>query len=165
MSEERRTTTLRSRPRQQTANATDSTAAIDALVVRHLRVGWWSLFAFAALGLCLEYLHAMKLPFYLAEASESRRLMWTLGHAHGTGLAAINILFAVTLRAAASRFESQTRSISRWLVAATIVLPTGFFLGGVGFFGGDPGIGGIGIPVGAMLLLIALGLIATRFRR
>jgi hypothetical protein len=139
-------------------------AIVDSLAGRHMRIGWWALFAFAAVGMGLEYLHAMKLPFYVAEASESRRLMWTLGHAHGTALAAINILFAVTLRSAAAPFEPYARAISRCLLAATIILPAGFFLGGIAFYGGDPGIGGIGIPVGAMLLLIALALTALRIR-
>jgi hypothetical protein len=121
-------------------------------------------FVFGALGLGLESLHAIKLPFYVAEASETRRLMWALSHAHGTGLAAINILFAVTLRSAAAPFESYAGAISHCLIAATIVLPLGFFLGGIAFYNGDPGIGGVGIPVGAMLLLIALALTAARIR-
>jgi hypothetical protein len=129
-----------------------------------MRVGWWALFTFAAIGLFLEYLHAMKLPAYVAEAAESRRLMWTLGHAHGTGVAVINILFAATVRSDGSRFEQMGRAISFCLLAATILLPAGFFFGGITFYGGDPGIGGVGIPIGAVLLLIALAMIARRIR-
>jgi len=34
------------------------------------------------------------------------------------------------------------------------VLPLGFFLGGFGLHGGDPGLGVLLVPVGALLLLL-----------
>ena len=71
----------------------------QALAVRHLAFGWWSLFVFGALGLILETLHGFKVPAYLDVSNESRRLMWTLAHAHGTLLGLIHIAFALTLRA------------------------------------------------------------------
>ena len=40
---------------------------------RHLRVGWWSLLAFATLGLALESLHGFKVRAYLDVSSETRR--------------------------------------------------------------------------------------------
>jgi hypothetical protein len=46
------------------------------------------------------------------------------------------------------------------LVAASVLLPGGFFLGGVAFYGGDPGIGTLLVPVGAVLFLFALFSIA-----
>ena len=61
-----------------------------ALVRRHLRVGWGALALFAASGLVLEAFHGLKLGFYLDLANETRRLMFTLGHAHGTLLALVN---------------------------------------------------------------------------
>ena len=51
---------------------------------RHLRVGWWSLLLFATLGLVLESLQGFKVRAYLDVSNETRRLMWTLAHAHGT---------------------------------------------------------------------------------
>jgi len=48
------------------------------------------------------------------------------------------------------------RLVSTSLVAAGVLLPAGFFLGGVAFYGGDPGIGTVLVPIGALLLLYAL---------
>ena len=53
------------------------------LAVRHLRFGWASLFVFATLGVGLELLHGFKVGLYLDVGNETRRLLWTLAHAHG----------------------------------------------------------------------------------
>jgi len=45
-------------------------------------------------------------------------------------------------------------------MAASVLLPGGFFLGGVVFYSGDPGLGVLLVPVGAMSLLIAVFIIA-----
>src|SRR5882672_7973847 len=47
---------------------------------RHLRLGWWSIFVFAGLGLLLESFHGFKLGAYLDVSNETRRLMWRLAH-------------------------------------------------------------------------------------
>ena len=127
---------------------------------RHLRLGWWSILVFATLGLVLESLHGFKVRVYLDVSNETRRLMWTLAHAHGTLLGAVNVLFGLTLRATPSMAEVRQAFVSKLLVGATILLPSGFFLGGVSFYAGDPGIGIVLLPVGAMLLLSAIFLIA-----
>jgi len=62
----------------------------------HLRVGWWSLLVFLTLGLVLEALHGFKLGWYLDVSNQTRPLMWTQAHAHGTLLAMVNIAFALT---------------------------------------------------------------------
>ena len=67
------------------------------LMLRHVRFGWWSLLCFLTLGIVLEVFHALKVGWYLEPAFESRRLLWTLGHAHGTLLALVNIVFGVTV--------------------------------------------------------------------
>ena len=56
--------------------------------------------AFAILGLTLEGLHGFKVRFYLDTSNETRRLMWTLAHAHGIGLALVHIVFGLMLRVA-----------------------------------------------------------------
>jgi hypothetical protein len=127
---------------------------------RHLRIGWWSLLVFATLGLGLESLHGFKVRMYLDVSNETRRLMWTLAHAHGTLLGVINVLFGLTLRVAPSMPSDRQQFVSKLLVGATIVLPLGFFLGGITFYGGDPGLGILLLPIGAMLLLASLFLIA-----
>jgi hypothetical protein len=131
---------------------------------RHLRVGWWALLVFATLGLVLESLQGFKIAAYLDVSNETRRLMWRLAHAHGTLLGAVNILFALTLKASAPATMPGLARISGTLVAATILLPIGFFVGGVVFYGGDPGVGVLLVPVGAVLLLLALFWIARSTR-
>ncbi|HEY7171165.1 MAG TPA: hypothetical protein VH417_09990 [Vicinamibacterales bacterium] len=131
-----------------------------SLIRRHLAIGWWSILLFSALGLLLELLHGFKIAAYLDVGNETRRLMWTLAHAHGTLLGLIHIAFAATLGAVTTFSPEQQRTISKTLVAATIVLPGGFFAAGIRFYSGDPGIAAAVVPVGAALLLLAVWLIA-----
>ena len=126
---------------------------------RHLRVGWWSLLLFATLGLLLESLQGFKVRAYLDVSNETRRLMWTLAHAHGTLLAFLHVIFGLNLRATPTAMPN-LRLISGSLVAASVLLPGGFFLGGIAFYSGDPGLGVLLVPVGGMLLLFAVFWIA-----
>src|SRR4029079_18683027 len=96
---------------------------------------------------------------YLDVSNETRRLMWTLAHAHGTLLALVHVIFALTWRAAPASLPTP-RLISSSLIAASVLLPGGFFLGGVAFYSGDPGVGVLLVPVGAILLLTSAGLVA-----
>lgn len=127
---------------------------------RHLRFGWWSLLLFATLGLVLESLHGFKVSAYLDVSNETRRLMWTLAHAHGGLLSMVHVLFGLTVRVAPDFGIGNRPLISRCLIGASIVLPGGFFLGGIGPYGGDPGVGVLLVPVGAAVLLIAVFLLA-----
>ena len=131
------------------------------LARRHLRFGWWALLVFTTLGFVLEGLHGFKVGAYLDTSNETRRLMWTLAHAHGTLLAIVNVMFGLTVRIMSEGKPRGRRLISSFLIAATIVLPGGFFMGGIGFYGGDPGLAALVlIPLGATLLLIAIFSIA-----
>ena len=128
---------------------------------RHLRVGWWSLLVFATLGLTLETLHGLKVRAYLDVSNETRRLMLRLAHAHGTLLGLVHVAFGLTVRSAAfDQGAPNLRAISAALIAASVLLPGGFFLGGMAFYGGDPGLGVLLVPIGAVLLLLALFWIA-----
>lgn len=118
---------------------------------RHLRFGWWSLFAFLLLGLVLETLHGFKLGWYLDAGVEMRRLMFTLAHAHGTLLALVNIAVGLTLRAVAGMKLGRGPSLS--LIWGSVLMPVGFFLGGLVVHDGDPGLGVLIAPIGALLLL------------
>src|ERR1700733_7515641 len=122
---------------------------------RHLRFGWWSLLIFATLGLVLESLHAFKAPGYLDVSNETRRLMWTLAHAHGTLLGVVHVIFGLTLKATAAPARNP-RTASLCLMASSFMLPGGFFLGGVAFYSGDPGLGVLLVPAGGVLLLVAI---------
>ena len=128
---------------------------------RHLRFGWWSLLVFASLGFTLETLHGLKVRAYLDVSNETRRLMWTLAHAHGTLLGLVHVAFGLTVRSAAlDPGLTNVRAISPALIAASVLLPGGFFLGGIAFYGGDPGLGVLLVPFGAVSLIAAVFMIA-----
>jgi uncharacterized membrane protein len=140
---------MRSIPRAQT---------IKKSAHRNLRFGWWSLLVFLSLGAVLETLHGFKIGWYVDVGNETRRLMLTLAHAHGTLLALINIAAGLTARTV-DRFELRP-SISFALIWAAILLPAGFALGGIVIYDGDPGLGVWLVPVGAILLFYSVGHIA-----
>ena len=120
---------------------------------RHLVFGWWTIFVFLTLGVALEAMHGFKVGYYLAVDNETRRLMWRLAHAHGGLLGLIHIAFALTARL---KSDAIRPFASRALMAATVLLPGGFFLGGLIIFDGDPGLGIILVPIGAALLFLAV---------
>ncbi len=49
-------------------------------------------------------------------------------------------------------------------MGASLLLQGGFFLGGVSFYGGDPGVGIALAPVGAALLILGIYLVARSTR-
>jgi len=132
---------------------------------RHWRTGWWSLLAFSGLGLFLEALHGWKVGWYLNVDTDTRRLMWTLAHAHGTLLSLVNLAFASAVLRMQDWTPSRRGAASACLVGATMLMPVGFFLGGVRIYGGDPGLGSLLVPPGGALLLISLLLTALAARR
>ena len=125
---------------------------------RNLRFGWWSLFAWLTLGVVLETLHGFKLGWYLDVGHEMRRLMFTLAHAHGTVLALVNIAAGLTARL--GKGGELARSASRALLWGAVLVPAGFLLGGLVIHDGDPGLGVMLVPVGALLLLYGVGRVA-----
>ncbi len=128
----------------------------------HLRIGWLGLLVFLVLGIGLEALHALKSSLYLDDRQVTRRLLWTLAHAHGALFSLIHIAFAVSVSALPSKVS--LRWISRGLVAGLILLPLGFFLGGWGVTGGDPGVGVFLVPIGAVAMLAAVvGIVRALF--
>jgi hypothetical protein len=131
----------------------------EKAIQRHQRIGWTALAVFVALGMGLEALHAFKIQLYLDVAASPRRFMWTLAHAHGTLLALVNLAYAALL----SRLPLRPRArelCSASLLAATILVPGGFFLGGVRPAGSDPGLGVLLVPIGGAPLVAALVVIA-----
>ena len=50
-------------------------------------------------------------------------------------------------------------------IGASVLVPFGFFLGGLRTHGGDPSIGALLVPPGGVLLLIALALAAAGIKR
>lgn len=130
----------------------------------HLKLGWVWIGLFSALGLVLEALHGFKVGFYLDVGHETRRLMWTLAHTHGTLLGLLHLGFASTL----PYVGDQARHVplaSRLLLAAGVLLPGGFFLGGVLIHSSDPGIAIVFVPIGAVALIFASVLIVRSIEK
>lgn len=140
------------------------TADPSALIARHVALGWSLLFLFASLGVILEALHGFKIGWYLSVANETRRHLWTLAHAHGVLLALVHLGFAATLTIRPDPVARRRDVSSLALSGASILLPGGFFLGGIWARGGDPGLGILLVPVGGGLLLLAVGLTALGVR-
>ena len=145
-----------SRPSKRTLDITEPAA-------RNLRFGWWALLIFLSLGAVLETLQGFKIGWYLDVGNETRRLMFTLGHAHGTLLAVVNIAAGLTARKVDG--FSLRPSVSFALIWAAIFLPAGFFLGGVIIYDGDPGLGVWLVPIGAALLFYSIARIALDLSR
>jgi hypothetical protein len=125
----------------------------------NLRAGLLALCAFTTLGLLLEALHGLKLGFYLDVGNETRRLLWRLAHAHGALLGLLNICYALAARAW-PRLED--RLAARTLLAALVLMPLGFLLGGAFAEGGDPG-ASVGLAAaGGVALVFGLAKIAWK---
>lgn len=115
--------------------------------------GWGLLSVFMLGGLLLEGLHALKLGLYFENAL--RRELWVLAHAHGALLALVNLAFvasAATLMPETARRSRAGRSL-RW---GALLMPLGFFLGGIGNSESDPSLAILLTPVGALLVLHAV---------
>ena len=138
--------------------------AESRLIRRHLVFGWTMAASFIVLGLALELLHGFKIQWYLAMANETRRLLWTLAHAHGVLLGLLNVVYALSLRSFGANGARQGL-ISGLLIAGSLCLPLGFLLGGIVVHGGDPNLFIALSPLGGALLVIALPMIACNFIR
>ncbi len=134
------------------------------VAVGQMRFGWWALLAFLSTGVVLEALHGFKAGFYLDVSNETRRHLWTLGHAHGSLLALVNVAFGVCLALVPTADPTASRRAIVSLRAAAILLPGGFFLGGAVFYAGDPGLGVALVPLGALALFAGV-LFAARSLR
>lgn len=130
----------------------------------HLRWAWMMLLVFATLGIGLEVLHAFKVGWYLDVGHDARRLMLRLGHAHGTLLAGVNLGLALTVTRLPEQPAARRALASRALRMGSVLMPGGFVAGGIFIHGGDPGLGVLLVPVGAVALLVAIGVmvLATR---
>ena len=151
------------RSRTEAAEPRHEATASAATPARHLVWGWFTLLVFISLGLVLEALHGLKVGAYLDVSNETRRLMWTLAHAHGTLIALIHLAFASTLRHREGPGGTHSKRLSlasRSLKAATVLMPAGFFLGGAYLHDGDPGLGVFLVPPGGLLLAVAVACIA-----
>ncbi|MBK6424873.1 MAG: hypothetical protein IPF82_01360 [Blastocatellia bacterium] len=136
--------------------ADDPAPSSDATVLAHSRFAMTLLFVALAFGIVLETLHGFKAVTYLMDPV--RKEFWSLAHFHGIGLALVNLVY----RSWAGRtgLGVRNRSVSLSLMAGSVLLPLGFFLAGIAHYGSDPGLGIFLAPVGAALVLYAIGAIA-----
>jgi hypothetical protein len=104
-----------------------------------------------ALGLVLEGLLGTKQFAYLGEPV--RREMWRLAHAHGVLMAAVFILVS-RLHGFGGRVAPE-----RLMAAGAVLMPLGFFLGGLAPTETDPWVGVWLAPLGGFFYL--LGLVIT----
>ena len=132
------------------------TATRDDLMRSHLRFGWWGLLVFLVMGTGLEALHALKLGFYVDVDSDTRRMLWTLAHAHGALVALIHLGFAATLSLVPGWSGPSRDRASMGLTVALVLIPGGFFLGGAFIYDGDPGPGIFLLPIGALALFLSV---------
>jgi hypothetical protein len=132
---------------------------------RHHLIGWCALLLFLSMGAFLEFLHGYKYSFYLDLNHKLRRELWTLAHAHGTLLALIQIGFAAGLMQFGHWTPRGLKLVSFFLLDATVLIPLGFFLGGLSPSESDPWKGIILVPLGALLLFIAVAMIVVSARR
>ena len=122
-------------------------------VLRHRRWGWASLALFGLAGLLLETAHGFKLPMLVDH--ETRRTMWRLAHAHGTLFGIIHLALAAQVDRDPTSAGERASGVSWALCAATLLLPGGFLLGGAWYYDGDPGLGILLVPLGAVALIWA----------
>ncbi|MEO1913453.1 MAG: hypothetical protein ABGW98_06305, partial [Myxococcales bacterium] len=108
-------------------------------VGRHIRFGWGQLLLFLVLGVVLEAMHGFKIGWYLNAGEETRRMLLTLAHAHGVLLGIVNIAYGLTLQGLPGMASATGRFESPLLMTASMMLPSGFLLGGLVTYGGDPG--------------------------
>ena len=153
----------RAKPDKANTEAAEASSSDeDRLARTHMAWGWWALALFTTFGLLLEAGHGLKLGWYLDVSSATRRLSFTLGHAHGTLLGVLNIVFALSLPKARMSALSMARA-SFALRAATVLMPLGFIAGGVAPYSGDPGLAIVLVPPAGALLVVALVLMARGF--
>jgi hypothetical protein len=134
-----------------TAPTAKATAG-DAAIRKTLRTGWLLLAIALPFGVTLEALHGFKVQSYLA--SDTRREMWRLAHAHGTLLGILCLVSAALADGHVPQaLRARVLAMIRW---GAVLMPLGFFLGGVLNSEGDPSLGILLVPPGALLLMIAL---------
>jgi Na+-driven multidrug efflux pump len=117
-----------------------------------LRTGYWLLAVAIPFGLTLEALHGFKVRAFVQ--SEMRSELFRLAHAHGTLLGILCLVFAAL--AEKNVPEASRLVIARLVAWGAVLMPLGFFFGGILNSEGDPSLGIVLTPLGAVLLVVAL---------
>lgn len=120
---------------------------------RHARLGFTLLAVALTFGVGLELLLGFKAQRYLLDPI--RRELWTLAHFHGALLGLVNLAYAPWADRAGLSADTGRRA-SLALATGSVLLPLGFFAGGIGHPEGDPSLGIFLVPLGAVLVIAAI---------
>lgn len=126
----------------------------EGLARAHARFGWTVLLVSMAFGAVLETLEGFRWAPLVADAWKQR--LWALAHFHGAALGLFNLVY-VHWAGVPGLSERARRAASRALLLGSAALPLGFLLGGIAHPEGDPSLGIVLAPVGALLVLYAIG--------
>jgi hypothetical protein len=128
----------------------------------HERFGWVLVAAGVAFGTFVESLLGFKTVSFLLDPM--RHELWTVAHFHAAFLGLVNLAYARGADAETVGVSARVM-LSRALLIGSVLLPLGFFLGGFRHSEGDPGIGILLAPPGALLVAAALVARAIYARR
>lgn len=118
------------------------------------------------MGILLEIMQGFRVPAYMNVGDEEmRRQMWTLAHAHGVLISLVHFAFVITIFMVGTSASRCIGLASCCLISAGILMPVGFFLGGLFIYPGDPGLGVFLVPPGALLLFVAVCLTGVAVTR
>ncbi|WP_224365557.1 hypothetical protein [Hyalangium versicolor] len=116
----------------------------------HARFGWTLLFVSLAFGSVLETLEGFRWVSLVSDPWKQR--LWSLAHFHGAALGLLNLIY-VHWADTAGLSEGRRTAASRMLRIGSAAMPLGFLLGGIAHPEGDPSLGIILAPVGALFVL------------
>jgi len=125
---------------------------------RARRFGWTALVAWACLGLALETMHGLKVSAYLDDPVV--RLVLTLAHAHGVGLALVVLVHSVAGVPLREDAPDGGRRAGGLLRAGAVLVPVGFALSALGHAESDPGPAIWIVPPGALCVIAGLAHLA-----
>jgi hypothetical protein len=119
----------------------------------HARFGWTLLFISLTFGVGMETLEGFRWAPLVGDAWRQR--LWSLAHFHGAAMGLVNLVY-VQWADTLALGDGLRRRASRVLMVGSAALPLGFLLGGIAHPEGDPSIGIILAPVGALLVLYTI---------
>jgi len=125
------------------------------------RQGWIGIAFWMSFGLLVEGLIGFRTPVYLQDPV--RRELFRLAHTHGTVLSML--LLIVVLYLAKNLIAPPLAAL--WsLRIGTILMPVGFFLGGIWHYESDPGVFVFLAPVGGLMIIFGvIAIAASTFKK
>jgi hypothetical protein len=133
----------------KTQNKTEAPAAEGRARI-HARFGWTLFFVALAFGSVLETLEGFRWMALVSDPWKQR--LWSLAHFHGAALGLLNLVY-VQWADTPALGEGRRKVASRMLMVGSVAMPLGFLLGGIAHPEGDPSIGILLSPVGALFVL------------